>query len=187
MGKDYGAVIERRIAFLLQEARSPDHENDHVVGYALRVLSNHFTIGRSGNSGTIKLLNRRMSSDAQRFLLTCRDARQWCAGTTNEHPDPLSQVWKWIVGEAHSLTTADIAKRLGAYPMVTVTKREDKRLREKGFGSAGPPKLRYESAGIDIVLHDEEPRRVLRASVDLARPTEVGSFGLDKGLPTQEN
>jgi hypothetical protein len=49
--------LKRRINFLLECAK---HEGtkDQVVTYALRVLSNHATIGRDAPSSTIKKLNK---------------------------------------------------------------------------------------------------------------------------------
>jgi hypothetical protein len=153
------AVVRRRLAFLLAEAQSPNPTYDQVVVYALRALSNHFSVGRDGSSGDIKLINRRMSRQAQELLLQCRDEKKWCAGTINEHREPLSQVWNWIQA-SESITIDDIADRLSAYPMVTITKEEDKKLRDLGKSSKGLPDERY--VEIVIVTHEEEPKKVLK-------------------------
>jgi hypothetical protein len=156
---EHDAVVERRLAFLLAEAQSPNPTYDQVVVYALRALSNHFSVGRDGSSGHIKLINRRMSRQALELLLQCQDEKTWCAETINEHREPLSQVWAWIQS-SNSITADDIAKRLRTYPMVTITKDEDKKLRDLGQSCKGLPEERYE--GIEIVIHEEEPKNVLK-------------------------
>jgi hypothetical protein len=153
------AVVKRRLEFLLAEAQSPNPTYDQVVVYALRALSNHFSVGRDGSSGYIKLINRRMSRQAQELLLQCQDEKKWCAKTINEHREPLSQVWSWIRA-SESITIDDIADRLRDYPMVTITKEEDKKLRDLGQSSRGLPDDRY--AEIEIITHEEEPKKVLK-------------------------
>ena len=70
-----------------------------------------------------------------------------------------------MVSQRENLTTKAIAARIAAYPMITVTKDEDKRLRDEdekarrdGDLSWRSPEERYKRAGIEIVEHDKEPR-----------------------------
>jgi hypothetical protein len=159
----YDDVIERRLEFLLSEAKSPNPTSDRSVVYTMRILSNYFTIGKTDvDSYRAKLLNRRMSRRAQELLVTLDDAILWNEATKNEHPEPLNQTWNWILDQKEKLTTRAIAQRIALYPMITVTNEEDKTLRKNGHQSSGSPDERYAAAGIEIVNHGQEPRVVLQ-------------------------
>ena len=165
----YDDLIERRLEFLRQEATSSDRAYDLAVRFIMRGLSNHFSIGKfDTKSFDVKLVNRRMSRAARKLLLEGCDEDEW-RKTKNEHQEPLKQVWDWMVSQRENLTREAIAARIAAYPMITVTKDEDKRLRDEdekarrdGDLSWRSPEERYKRAGIEIVEHDKEPKKVLR-------------------------
>ena len=60
-------VIQRRIRFLLDAAKH-EIKKDQVVTYAMRVLSNHATIGKDAGSAEIKKQNKTISEGAKKLL-----------------------------------------------------------------------------------------------------------------------
>ena len=58
-------IIERRIRFLLDAAKH-EIKKDQVVTYAMRVLSNHATIGKDAGSAEIKKQNKTISEGAKK-------------------------------------------------------------------------------------------------------------------------
>ena len=61
------SLIERRIRFLLDAAKY-EVKKDQVITYAMRVLSNHATIGKDAGSAEIKKINKIISEEAQNLL-----------------------------------------------------------------------------------------------------------------------
>ena len=61
-------VIERRIRFLLDAAKH-EIKKDQVVTYAMRVLSNHATIGKDAGNAEIKKQNKTISEGAKNFSI----------------------------------------------------------------------------------------------------------------------
>lgn len=141
--------VVRRIVFLLGEARSGDPRRDQTVTYAMRVISNYFSIGRDAGSAAIKRESRRFSRRA--VELRSRAHLDWTSDTINDHPDPLNEVWLWIVANAATLSVGQIAARFKAHPMVVITKDEDNALTRHGYRGTGQPAERYARAGIEIV------------------------------------
>jgi hypothetical protein len=64
------------------------------------------------------------------------DKRIYYADTINEHPDELADVWKWIVHKHNELSVDDVLARFRRWPMVVVTKEEDRAMRP--LKSKGP-------------------------------------------------
>ena len=95
-------MIKRRIQFLLDEAkygiRNKNGEiiKDQVITYALRVLSNHASVGKDMSSNGIKKLNQRISEGALKRLSLVESFNQWTKITINEHPEPINTTWLWI-------------------------------------------------------------------------------------------
>ena len=143
-------AVRRRCEFLLAVAKDPTDSRDQTVTYAMRVLSNHATIGRDASSEYIKRFNRKITRRAYERL-TAVDWREFKSTTRNEHPKPLDQSWNWIVANAHTLTAEDIWQEFADNPMITVTVEEDKGMpRTKGDFAT-----RY--AGIEVMTLDVDP------------------------------
>lgn len=152
----YSPILLRRADFILEEARSPDGVRDQAISMAMRVISNHVTVGRDGSSYSVKKSNKLMSNEAK--LLRQRiPLKEWHKGTTNEHPDELKLVWESIRENAEKWTALDVCNRLSKYPFVTITNEENKKLRKIPRGSYADPFERYKQADIEIVRLDEDP------------------------------
>lgn len=164
--------IRRRIEWIRSEAASDDAERDLSVVSIMRALSNYFTVGAlSDDSARVKLKNRIMSKAALSFLEDCKKAGAaseakllWIKGTTNEHPFPLIQTWKWIV-ENPNLAIDDIGRHFHQNPMVTVTKAEDTALNQAGHRHKGSPSERYAAAGIFILSVDTMPIELITDNI----------------------
>ncbi|MGJ0392784.1 MAG: hypothetical protein ACR650_08525 [Methylocystis sp.] len=171
---EYDSVIERRLAFLLNEVKFVDATCDLSVRFTLRMLSNYFTTGQCNlSSEGVKAVNRYMSRGAEKLLHECRDKAEWNDLTTNEHPEPLSQTWEWMKSKGVSLSIMEIAKHIKRYPMVTVLKEEDQRIVANGHRSAGRPIERYKAAGISVTQIEMEPRYILRQARMNSRRLEL--------------
>jgi hypothetical protein len=77
--------------------------------------------------------------------------KEWASLTINEHQEPLQKTWSWILEHAASLTPTDVLERFKRWPMVTVTKEEDERLRQL---TQLDPGQRYDVAQIEVVQTD---------------------------------
>lgn len=142
------ADILRRIKFILDEAKAGLVRKDQTVAYAMRVVSNFYTIGRDAASAAAKWENTRRSAAAHAIILEAPD-KSWHKSMVNEHQDELEGVWKWICKNKESLTAEEIAARFRQYPMIVVTAEEDAELRKH---KGKPAKERYEAAGIKVVV-----------------------------------
>lgn len=153
---NWETVALRRAAFLIEEACSLDPTYDQTVSSALRVISNWATVRTNGASGFIKWHNRRLSKAAWELYFRSSD-EEWERGTINEHQEPISQVWQWIIENKKSVAPRDILDRMEKWPMITITKEEDAAISHSGrrfkgrpeerhllinIGDAGPPKRR---------------------------------------------
>lgn len=156
---DWEKVALRRAQFLLDEARSEQPTRDQTVTFALRVISNWATIGKDGSSSTVKWLNRNISQKAWELYHSQSDA-EWEKSCINEHQEPISHVWQWILENHQMLTPRDILDRAKRWPMITVTKDEDLYLTQQGFRSKGSPEERHKM----IVLGPEGPPQKRRQS-----------------------
>lgn len=155
---DWEEVALRRAEFLLSEARSRSPVRDQTVTFALRVISNWATIGKDASSSAIKWLNPRVSKKAMQLYHEVSD-REWERLTINEHQEPISHVWKWILDNNEFITARDILDRAKQWPMVTITKDEDYRITKAGHRSSGRPEDRH--AFLDLCEQGPPKRRVL--------------------------
>jgi hypothetical protein len=122
---------------------------------AMRVISNFYSCGGDVSSSEAKKKCRRISRKA----LALKEAGgNWMKETINEHQEELADVWKWILAERDSIQVEDVIERFKAWPMVTVTKREDQSLRDekkrRGKNSKCTPLQRYIDAGIEVLSND---------------------------------
>lgn len=147
---DWEKAALRRAEFLLQEAKSGNWVYDAAVRYALRVISNWATVGADRSSEAIKFTNQRLSAKALALYKELDDDLAWHKLTTNEHQEPISQVWEWVVREARSLQPEAILERFKLWPMVTITCEEDRAINAAGHRSKGCPQVRH--SGIDVVI-----------------------------------
>jgi hypothetical protein len=147
-------VIKRRIIFVLDAAK---HENvkDHSITYTLRALSNYATIGKDAGSAAIKKINKRVSENAYELLKT-DGLEVYCKETINEHPKPIKQTWEWLKKNSdNGFSIEKVWKEFCDFPMVTVTKEEDKLIRGKGLNSKGTVEERY--SNIKIITLPKSP------------------------------
>ena len=93
-GVEANDIIKRRIRFLLDAAKH-ELKKDQVVTYAMRVLSNHATIGKDAGSAEIKKQNKTVSVNAKQLLYSA-DLATYCQNTINEHPKPIQLTWEWL-------------------------------------------------------------------------------------------
>jgi hypothetical protein len=141
--------VIRRAKFVCDETLFKDKRYDSSVTYTLRVLSNIATIGCHGSSSTVKRKNRRVSKAAlielEKLLLQNNDQKaafeKWHNLTTNEHPEPLNQVWLWLVETPRS--PEDLIDRLKKNKFITVLKVEDAAMNKRGYRSKGTPEERH--------------------------------------------
>ena len=143
-------VIQRRLEFILDEARSENPTRDMAITYAMRVISAYVSVGRDFGARGIKKKSKRMSRRAQELRKRVPEA-EWLKNVVNEHQEPLKQVWEWIVKEAESLSPEKVLDRFKQWPMVTVTKDEDILLRK--FANLDPA-TRYNKVGIEVLTAD---------------------------------
>jgi hypothetical protein len=142
--------IDRRVKFLIEEARSPDGIRDQVVTIAFRVITNWIAVGDDVSSDNLK---RRclFRSRAAHELCLASDFKTWCANTINEHQNPIKRSWAWMREEGR--TAAEVMAHLAQWPVVVVTKVENASLRDEVGVS---PRERYLRAGIEILTkHDD--------------------------------
>jgi hypothetical protein len=153
-------AIRRRVAFVLDEASQPRPIRDQTVTFALRVIGNYLEVGQDCQSPYLAYNCRYRSRRAHESYLNLGDIptlalrSEWRKMVVNEHQYPLAQLWNWIV-ENHSTLTAElILERMKAWPIVVITKDEDRclrlRARERG-GEAIDPAERYRQADIEVL------------------------------------
>ena len=156
--------IRRRIEFVLDEVIHSD-KKDQVIDVALRQVSNYITVGMLGDSRKMRESNKLISEQAFNILKT-RDSKLWGKTTTNEHPQPIKQTWDWLVDNAGSVSVEEAFKELHKTRMVTVTKKEDAKLTQRGLRSKGSIECRYNQTGISVFLLSKTPTQILKDDMD---------------------
>lgn len=156
-------IVERRIKFLLEAARY-EVIKDQAISFALRVVSNHATIGRDATSAVIKRLNTKVSSNALSLLLET-GLDNFCRHTINEHPKPIVMTWNWLKENAEWLDVASVWQHFLDNKMITVTRKEDEKIRLSGQGHAGDFQSRYLDLGIVVKELAHSPVDIWRASM----------------------
>ena len=149
------SVARRRVEFLIGEARSGNPCGDQTVSMAMRVISNFYSCGGDVSSSEAKKRCARISRKA----LTLREAGgNWIKETINEHQEELADVWKWILANRDSIKAEEVIDRFKTWPMVTVTKVEDQKLRDekkrRGKNAGRTPLERYIDAGIEVLSNE---------------------------------
>ena len=127
-------IILRRVEFLLNEAKAENPIRDQTITTAMRVISNWVTVGKDATSEYIKWNNPILSEEAWK-LYEMSDDDYWQKNTINEHPEPLDQLWEYILEEKDQLTIDNILDRFKQSPMVTITKDEDNSINKRGVST----------------------------------------------------
>lgn len=161
MNEDYEVLLSKANALLLLAKAS----NVRCQGgaYLMRVLSNYCILGRDGSSQRLKLSNERISQKAYKIrknldLATVDGKKAFFRSTRNEHPEPLTQVWQWIIENKDKLDACSIIKRIYSYPMVTITIAEDTDMNKAGYRTRGSPEERFKAGG--IVLYGDHQLKI---------------------------
>jgi hypothetical protein len=152
------AQIERRIEFLINEAKL-GATRDQVITYAFRVITNHLSVECDARSVKLRKECHYRSKKAHALYkeyLKRREPKGWLDEVTNEHQYPIKDAWSWMKRERDKLTVKSVKKHLENWPVVVVTKDEDKELRKvdkalRKAGSAVQPDKRYLKAKIKVL------------------------------------
>ncbi len=145
--------IDRRIDFLIREAKSEDTIPDQATTYAFRVITNYLSVGCDARSRKLSLDCRYRSKKAHALYKKLNDPKGWLDEVTNEHQYPIKRAWKWMKEERDKLTVRRVKKHLEKWPVVVVTKNENKLLRDDPDRD---PHQRYQDARIEV-LEEIEP------------------------------
>ena len=146
--------IDRRIDFLIREAKSEILIPDQVITYAFRVITNYLSVGYDARSRALSAKCPYRSKKA--FDLSRLDPEGWLDKVTNEHQYPIKDAWNWMKRERDKLTVQRVKSHLENWPVVVVTKDENKELRkvDKALRKVGPavePDQRYLKAKIKVL------------------------------------
>lgn len=132
------ADIDRRVDFLLAEARSDTPRYDQSVRFTMRVISNFYTVGCDAPSSYIRLNNKRMSKKAldyknelvEKKLSPAEIDRLLGENFRNEHPYELRRIWQDILSHKDTFQRPDVIAIFKRYPMITIKKEEDLQLNQ---------------------------------------------------------
>jgi len=158
--------IVRLAKYLLEDIkiRKSNNENlskDPFSDTIIRQIGNLLILpeGHSGRAGPSwqKEANRRMSKKAKELLETCGDIKEFHKKTHNEHQLPVKDTHAWIVKNCETITEQDIIKKIGSFPMTTITWEEESILK-----ISGDPEKRYSEAGIEIVEISLTPKEFFK-------------------------
>ena len=151
-------ILMRRLKFLMEEARHND-QRDQVTTYAMRVISNYATIGKDAPSKQVKSENKNISEASYNLLLELNSLEKWSKQTINEHQIPLKVLWEEI--QSSKLNEKEIWDIFLDAPMITITKEEDDKLNKLKLRTS-PDSNRYEIAGINIIVLESSPSKILQ-------------------------
>jgi len=144
--------IDRRIDFLIREANSENTIPDQAITYAFRVITNYLSVGCDARSRKLSWDCRYRSKKAHDLFLLLNDRKAWLDKVTNEHQYPIKRAWEWMKKERNKLTVRRVKNRLKKWPVVVVTKEENKRLKDEP--NIGPDQ-RYRNAGIKVLERND--------------------------------
>lgn len=151
------AQIDRRISFLISEARLPDAFRDQTVTYAFRVITNLLAVGDDVSSQDLARRCRYRSRGALELSVVRPGDWYKEKRVRNEHQYPIKRAWAWMLRERESLSIELVKAHLRQWPVVVVTAEEDRRLKDDPSES---PAVRYANAGIEVLQRDGEGRWV---------------------------
>ena len=143
--------IDRRIDFLIREAKSEDGKRDQAITYAFRVITNYLSVGYDARSRELSKKCPHRSKKAHALYLKyskLNDLKGWLDKVTNEHQYPIKDAWEWMTNERDTLNVQRVKNHLEKWPVVVVTKDENKLLRDVHYIE---PDQRYSRAGIEVL------------------------------------
>lgn len=140
------AQIDRRIEFLIKEANSDTPFKDQTVTFALRVITNFLAVNDDVQSRKLSRNCKYRSKEAHKLFLSNPDG--WLDEVTNEHQYPIKRAWDWIYDNRAVLTVDLVKDHLKKWPIVVVTKKKNKTLKDD---PNIPPDRRYLNAGIEVL------------------------------------
>jgi hypothetical protein len=125
------SAIERRINFLLAEARSPDPLRCHGLSMLMRSITNFHAVGSlTADTGKLikegPVMSRRAFEKQQELGL----GDKFVEATMSEHPMPLTCIWGWIVNSKDPPAVQEIDAVFRCYHNVTITNKENDKLKE---------------------------------------------------------
>ena len=150
-------ALNRRIQFLINEAKSDPPVRDQTGTFALRVITNCFSVGKDVSAREHKKRAPFRSGGALR-LASGEDEKpnaEWFNQVTNEQQYTLKRAWEWMLREANTLTVSRVREHLQRWPVVVVTKEECKRLVDLPEVTPGE---RYRRAGIEVFARNSTGR-----------------------------
>jgi hypothetical protein len=151
--------IDRRIDFLIREVKSKYPIRDQAITYAFRVITNYLAVRSDARSRALSRECPYRSKKAHK--LSQKDPEGWLDKVTNEHQYPIKRAWEWMQKEGNKLTVRRVKNHLKKWPVVVVTKEENKLLRDDPDKD---PHQRYRDAGIEVFEKTEsdgwQPRRL---------------------------
>jgi hypothetical protein len=109
-------ALDRRIQFLINEAKSDPPVRDQTGTFALRVITNCFSVGKDVSAREHKKRAPFRSGGALR-LASGEDEKpnaEWFNQVTNEHQYTLKRAWEWMLREANTLTVSRVREHLAA-------------------------------------------------------------------------
>jgi hypothetical protein len=116
------------------------------VARIMRTITEALYFGEYRNSTEGKLTNLTVSKKVFYLLAACAPA-EFPKRTVLEHPLPLKRMYLDLMEQANSMNIELATRSLSRYPLVTVTKQEDRDLKPTGWAS---PAERYANAKIEI-------------------------------------
>jgi hypothetical protein len=127
-GKLNSADVQRRLKFLMQEAKQDDPVYDQTVRMAFRVVSNFICIGFDCDSRTFRAQCKYRSADAHTLIQKAPSPTDKSLGklVTNEHQEPLACIWKWMLENRASLTVEMLGERMRKWSVVVITTDENR-------------------------------------------------------------
>jgi hypothetical protein len=138
--------IDRRIEFLIREAQSEGTIPDQAITYTFRVITNYLSVGYDARSRALSAKCPYRSKKA--YDLSRLDPEGWFDKVTNEHQYPIKRAWEWMKNERDRLTVRRVKNHLKKWPVVVVTKEENKLLKDD---PAIRPDVRYSKARIKVL------------------------------------
>lgn len=116
------------------------------ISRILRTVTETIQFGQFYGSTYGKLINRTMSREAANLLVD-HNAASFARATVLEHSKPLKILYEELLDQPLSRVGLNkfLCNQMKWYPLVTVTKAEDRRLRNEGM-----PHERYRNAAIEV-------------------------------------
>jgi hypothetical protein len=150
--------IQRRVEFLIGEAKQDRPIRDRSVTFTMRTVSNYSCVMCDCDSNYLKLNCRYRSLKAHDAFHHLSKVN-WLKFVTNEHQEPLERIWNWMCHQKDKLDPPSVLNRFGKWPVVIVTIEENRseslRLPLSKWPTDWTPANRYREAGIELLFRDD--------------------------------